>query len=1317
MGMVRANCAVARSTSWGLVLVVLCALSAAFVSCKADVTPSEKAAKARALEETQDLYEMLDGYPALASMFRNSNLSVRDFEKRFFDAFLGDALTADNLIVLLDRFPSLFLPREVADDLFPSGVRDEMSEKGPLQDAFFATTETMQNIMSLPPEDKQVIYDFLDMLSGKTVNREFMNDTVAAFLRLAANSLGYCAASVDEDGKRELIEKLIALLDHIIRINDPDSLVTNEEVFAGMRSWAYEFIAYYAAADRDRVNADIAPLLSDLSSMKARRPGELDFVDIDEFINRNVSVSGASAYLFNLADMTRYENVITVSAWLTRMSEAERVRESFRPVLMALGAFMRQDESRAALKQVLASLRDRYGNGRDGNRALADLLVRVWSEGQEVGDWVRTKNGSPYPGYGQSQNLSIAHLLTQPQLVNSMLVWINRLKGQGYRIDGVGQGFADAITHDPQVQPRDSGRTYPFPGSFEYQNFSWFRGLLKLASRFSQPLTPASSFLYEHEDGERNWINEGGFNRLVEFFVDAHKIPMASFVWSDVYERNDPDPRGLPGAHPKRTNEDNRYGVFIDEIGDDGRPNGQRRFIAPVFPELITGTEVAFYAGADCLFNGPYDNYYENGNWLFYERNFYCVIDLIQFLPLLHMDVPQPDLKRDGLVKFMVFSMMRALFGSEVNYGEFAAKAFRHFLRVESIPIVLYRFKGVNQIIYSDLGDILRNVGCNIRHGIKAFLRGGTYSFNVGDATVQLAQQRGELSERYRCDFVGDSAAKIAQLQACESRCGGIDCTDGGACPEGESDCEHARECRQCAECASMDPDLKRSLLAYAANPSCADTYCENIRQCRELGACAETGSCFPLDESNLGSGDCDGTGNIIIDFIVNIAVDIITDIIAQVTPLGNESPEDGRVYYMLPQDLRDVWTVLSSLVFFDPAAFHEERLWYGSDRNAYYKNYDVSDHNRYYYKDFWGEENPHLNKVAPLVAIFCLSFYEPYRDLLAQPQYALTNDNVKTDAGLYGTSSAKGLLQRRQEAAISNFGGAVYPIYYLINVFAALAESTPEENLYHDRAGNPRHDQQMPFARAIEPFLAQPSAGLIDSVLEVASVLGDERDPEIISIRRSLTMGVARMFSDPATSANEENVREFSSWLLRKIDTAIADDWEYLDLAFDIGGRYVSPDYRIVDHVVGMLDPRYGVTAQFGAILQHFHEKMTDPDSPMTQADVEGKLRWLVRLMELTSEKMLVSRTLVNAADIAERLGETNPWHELAYVSMKAFDPEDGALSYVLMGMEKSHIYTWDEVIGDLIDFLRSDTMTRNDEGSFWRDIYYISKFMADSL
>ena len=86
---------------------------------------------------------------------------------------------------------------------------------------------------------------------------------------------------------------------------------------------------------------------------------------------------------------------------------------------------------------------------------------------------------------------------------------------------------------------------------------------------------------------------------------------------------------------------------------------------------------------------------------------------------------------------------------------------------------------------------------------------------------------------------------------------------------------------------------------------------------------------------------------------------------------------------------------------------------------------------------------------------------------------------------------------------------------------------------------------------------------------------------------------------------------------------------------------------------------------------------------------------------------------------DYAEALtyfNTTNMWSDINVMTGKAI-ADDGLLRYLLTGLDKDPSFTWDEIIEDTNRFMTSETMMSYEEGSLWKDVYYLVSFMADAF
>ncbi len=399
---------------------------------------------------------------------------------------------------------------------------------------------------------------------------------------------------------------------------------------------------------------------------------------------------------------------------------------------------------------------------------------------------------------------------------------------------------------------------------------------------------------------------------------------------------------------------------------------------------------------------------------------------------------------------------------------------------------------------------------------------------------------------------------------------------------------------------------------------------------------------------------------------------DYITFIIKSILPLGYPG-EDPSNLFLLPKEWRDMWPSVQTLVsHYDPDAFHVDRF-INENHPKHHLFYDTS---HYSYRDENGNINDTINPFLSVIGAVCIACNQEYKKVV--DRYPLTLDAVG----------------QRQTAAKETFGGIIYPIDAIMSIISVLTEydsETPEYSL---------SDQDHTLLRAVEPLLGQESFGVIDSIMDFICLLGKN---EMKNARWHLLEGLAQV-----VSTTDEGIMPLGdgdvlpkpytlgSALIRlaaKVNNDI-DYKDFLETAVDTGGKILSPGNSTVASLVGMMALFTGVDI---------------PDENFVRA-LEG----ILQVLEESTKDRLVSESLVDLSIILDQLNNAHVWGGTLNLAKDTLAP-DGLITYIILGLQKDPNYSWDDILNDTSNFLNSDLMMSYDEGSFWKDIYYLVNFMAN--
>ena len=93
--------------------------------------------------------------------------------------------------------------------------------------------------------------------------------------------------------------------------------------------------------------------------------------------------------------------------------------------------------------------------------------------------------------------------------------------------------------------------------------------------------------------------------------------------------------------------------------------------------------------------------------------------------------------------------------------------------------------------------------------------------------------------------------------------------------------------------------------------------------------------------------------------------------------------------------------------------------------------------------------------------------------------------------------------------------------------------------------------------------------------------------------------------------------------------------------------------------------------------------------------------------------EERVLTRMAMHATTILDALDTVKIWNDVLF----AIEPENGVLRYILLGLERDPEYSWEEILNDCNRFYHADMMMKYEEGSFWKDVYYILDFLAEAF
>ena len=399
---------------------------------------------------------------------------------------------------------------------------------------------------------------------------------------------------------------------------------------------------------------------------------------------------------------------------------------------------------------------------------------------------------------------------------------------------------------------------------------------------------------------------------------------------------------------------------------------------------------------------------------------------------------------------------------------------------------------------------------------------------------------------------------------------------------------------------------------------------------------------------------------------VSNLPADLKTHVRTTLENLFNTLPvsSSGRSY-LLPQDIRDFWTIILSLCYYDPAAFHMDRFLDDSDAAQHALYYDVSE---YTYADNSNTANP----IMPLLAALSVAGYREYHAIVDAIPFSFDN------------------LEARKTAAQNAFGGVEQPVQYIFNILSPFIEQSLDTPIYS------RNDAQMPFIKAILPVVFDgESSGMTDAVFKGLCDLGQ---PVLHETRIRLINGLAAVVSAGTQKDISPGAYALAGEMLSTPDKAKSDPhyWQAMGWKMDAGAALLSSQYNVVENLKGLLS--------------------NTTENDLSDTDKAFLASAMTTLLGQCSEEHFFSRSLIDLSDIMKHLNSTHSWSGISEVIRLSLD-DDGIMAYLTDGLKKSANYTWDQINSDLDEFLHSDLIMRFQEGSFWHAIKHLIQFLVQAF
>jgi hypothetical protein len=373
--------------------------------------------------------------------------------------------------------------------------------------------------------------------------------------------------------------------------------------------------------------------------------------------------------------------------------------------------------------------------------------------------------------------------------------------------------------------------------------------------------------------------------------------------------------------------------------------------------------------------------------------------------------------------------------------------------------------------------------------------------------------------------------------------------------------------------------------------------------------------------------------------------------------------PSSGRAF-LLPQDIRDLWTIILSLCYYDPAAFHMDRFLDESNAATHAMYYDVSEYT-------YANNSDKINPIMPLLAGLSVAAYREYHSVVDSIPFSFDN------------------LATRKAAAQAAFGGVEQPVQFVFNILSPMIEQSLDTPIY---SGS---DAQLPFLDAIIPVIFDgESSGMTDAIMEGICILGQ---PGLRENRLRLLNGLAAVVATTQKDSSS-GAYALAGEMLSTPQKALADEryWEAMRWKMETGAVLLSSEYDVVENLKNLLS--------------------STADNDLSEEDNARLARALTTLLGRCSEERIFSRCLIDITDIVKHLNSIHTWRDLSVLMQNSLK-ENGVAAYIMDGLEKAAHYSWESILEDVDTFLHSDLIMQYDLGSFWHAIKSLINFLVDAI
>lgn len=397
---------------------------------------------------------------------------------------------------------------------------------------------------------------------------------------------------------------------------------------------------------------------------------------------------------------------------------------------------------------------------------------------------------------------------------------------------------------------------------------------------------------------------------------------------------------------------------------------------------------------------------------------------------------------------------------------------------------------------------------------------------------------------------------------------------------------------------------------------------------------------------------------------IPDIIVVPIVNVFKQILPVGDHLDKSSKVYLM-PQDVREMSTLVYSLAYYDENAFHLDRLLDIRHPKNYKYFYDIRD---YTFEKNADKANPLWNLMAPLCVASCIAFNEAVGTIPRSLEY----------------------VPERQKAARETLG-MIFPLSYLNNMVGPFTE-IPTENSIYDIPDN----KIMPVFEYLEPLLLADEYGFFENFFDMMAVIGK---PELKAAREKALWGLSKLVA--TIDKDTRSTYTLASELLRITGTAVEDNsrWDSFEL-------FIEGWHKLLDTESGN---------EILTDFVDFVDYMIRVD--MTDEDYKQAAESVIKVFEKGTGERILTRGLYHITTLFDEFDQSKNWDDTLDMLEHAIRPDGGVLSYVFKGLEKDPEMPWCQIVEDADKFLHSEIMKSYEEGSFWKDIYHLLDFLTEAI